>query len=167
MKVVETVSDLITVIISVTAVAKRLNEVRNRYNNVALNTTLIASQTSGFVMSWRARTNFEQLSIIRTALQVIVKWRFTDQTSSRLFRQLDDDLTVFLNCCVILITVVDFKLSEINYTSDMKQKIKHLWLKNTLKKYISNLEDQMRALQLLLTIFQWYILMIEHEDDED
>jgi len=51
MKVVETVSDLITVIVSVTAVAKRLNEVRNRYNNVALNTTLIASQASGFIVS--------------------------------------------------------------------------------------------------------------------
>jgi len=48
----------------------------------------------------------------------------------------------------------------------MKQKIKHLWLEDSLKEYISNLEGQVRALQLLLTIFQWYILVIEHEDDE-
>ncbi len=51
MEVVGTVSGLITVIASVTAVAKRLNEVRDRYNNVALNTTLVASQASGSAVS--------------------------------------------------------------------------------------------------------------------
>jgi len=166
MEVVGTVSGLITVIASVTAVAKRLNEVRDRYNNVALNTTLVASQASGSAVSWRARTNFEQLSTIRAALQAIAEWRSTDQTSSRPSRQLDDDLAVSLNCCAILITVVDSKLGEAGYTPGMKQKIKHLWLEDTLKEYISNLEGQVRALQLLLTIFQWYILVIEHEDDE-
>ncbi len=47
MEVIGAVSGLITVIASVTAVAKRLNEVRDKYNNVALNTTLVASQASG------------------------------------------------------------------------------------------------------------------------
>ena len=46
MEVIGCVSGLVTVIGSVTVVAKRLNEVRDKYNNVALNTTLIASQAS-------------------------------------------------------------------------------------------------------------------------
>ena len=36
----------------------------------------------------------------------------------------------------------------------VKQKIRYLWLEEILKEYISNLEGQVRALQLLLTIFQ-------------
>lgn len=59
MEVVGTVSSLITIIASVTAVAKRLNEVRDRYNNVALNTTLVASQASGSSVLLKARANAE------------------------------------------------------------------------------------------------------------
>ena len=166
MEVIGTVSGLITIIASVTAVAKRLNEVRDKYNNVALNTTLVASQVDRFLMLLRKKANAEQLSTIRAALQAIAEWRSTDQTSSKLSRQLDDDLAVSLDCCAILITVIDSKLNEAGYTSDMKQKIKYLWLENTLKEYISNLEGQVRALQLLLTIFQWYEL-IEQKNSEN
>ena len=59
-----------------------------------------------------------------------------------------------LSCCAILIRVIDDKLNESGYTSGLKQKIRYLWLENILKEYISNLEGQVRALQLLLTIFQ-------------
>ena len=59
-----------------------------------------------------------------------------------------------LSCCAILIRVIDDKLDEAGYTSGLKQKIRYLWLENILKEYISSLEGQVRALQLLLTIFQ-------------
>ena len=59
-----------------------------------------------------------------------------------------------LSCCAILIKVIDNKLDESGYTSGLKQKIRYLWLENILKEYISNLEGQVRALLLLLTIFQ-------------
>ena len=59
-----------------------------------------------------------------------------------------------LSCCAILIRVIDGKLDESGHTSGLKQKIRYLWLENILKEYISNLEGQVRALQLLLTIFQ-------------
>ena len=48
MEVIGSVSGLLTIIGAVTAVAKRLNEVRDKYNNVALNTTLVASQVGTF-----------------------------------------------------------------------------------------------------------------------
>ena len=59
-----------------------------------------------------------------------------------------------LSCCAILIRVIDGKLDESGHTSGLKEKIRYLWLENMLKEYLSNLEGQVRALQLLLTIFQ-------------
>ncbi len=126
------------VIDSVTKVAKRLNEIRESYNNVALNTTLVASQ----------------LSTIRAALEALYAWRASDRDSTGPSRQLDEDLGMSLSCCAILIRVIDGKLDESGYMPGLKQKIKYLWLENILKEYVSNLEGQVRALQLLLTIFQ-------------
>ena len=115
-----------------------MNEVRESYNNVALNTTLVASQ----------------LSTIRAALEAIYEWRASDQDPTGPSRQLDKDLGMSLSCCAILISVIDGKLDDSGYMPGLKQKIKYLWLEDILKEYISNLEGQVRALQLLLTIFQ-------------
>ena len=135
------VASVIQIVTAVTKLAKNLNEVRERYNNVALNITLVASQ----------------LNSIRAALEAIADWRATTQDTSRTSQQLDEDLAISLNCCAILVTVIDSKLGEAGYTPGMKQKIRHLWLEDVLKEYLSNLEGQVRSLQLLLTIFQWYV----------
>lgn len=141
MEVVGGVSAVLTVAAAVAKLAKGLNEARDRYNNVALTTTLVSSQ----------------LNSIRAALEAIADWRMSTQDTSRSSQQLDEDLAVSLNCCAILVTVIDSKLGEAGYTPGMKQKIRHLWLEDTLKEYLSNLEGQVRSLQLLLTIFQWYV----------
>ena len=138
MEVIAGLSSILQVIDSVTKVAKRLNEVRESYSNVALNTTLVASQ----------------LSTIRAALEALYEWRASDQDSTGPSRQLDKDLGMSLSCCAILISVIDAKLDDSGYVPGLKQKIRYLWLENILKEYISNLEGQVRALQLLLTIFQ-------------
>ena len=135
------VASVIQIVTAVTRLAKNLNEVRESYNNVALNITLVASQ----------------LNSIRAALEAIADWRTTTQDTSRTSQQLDEDLAISLNCCAILVTVIDSKLGEAGYTPGMKQKIRHLWLEDVLKEYLSNLEGQVRSLQLLLTIFQWYV----------
>ena len=111
---------------------------RESYNNVALNTTLVASQ----------------LSTIRAALEALYAWRSSDQDSTEPSRQLDKDLGMSLSCCAILISVIDGKLDDSGHMPGLKQKIRYLWLEDILKEYISNLEGQVRALQLLLTIFQ-------------
>ena len=76
MEFIAGVSSILQIIDSVTKVAKRLNEVRQSYNNVALNTTLVASQ----------------LSTIRAALEALNEWRTIDQDSSGPSKQLDSDL---------------------------------------------------------------------------
>ena len=138
MEVIAGISSIVQIIDSVTRVAKRLNEVRESYNNVALNTTLVASQ----------------LSTIRAALEALHAWRASDRDSTGPSKQLDKDLGMSLSCCAILISVIDGKLDDSGYMPGLKQKIKYLWLEDTLKEYVSNLEGQVRALQLLLTIFQ-------------
>lgn len=138
MEVLGGVSGVLQVVSSVTKLAKSLNEVREKYNNVALNMTLVSSQ----------------LSSIRAALEAIAEWRQEAQDFSRPSQQLDEDLAISLNCCAILLTVIDAKLGEAGYTPGLKQKIRHLWLEDVLKEYLSNLEGQVRALQLLLTIYQ-------------
>ena len=138
MEVIAGVSSILQVIDSVTRVAKRLNEVRESYNNVALNTALVEGQ----------------LFTIRAALEALYEWRASDRDSSRPSKQLDKDLGMSLSCCAILISVIDGKLDESGFKPGLKQKIRYLWLEDILKEYISNLEGQVRALQLLLTIFQ-------------
>lgn len=138
MEVIAGISSIVQVIDSVARVAKRLNEVRESYNNVALNITLVASQ----------------LSTIRAALEALYEWRSSDRDSSGPSKQLDKDLGMSLSCCAILISVIDGKLDDSGYMPGLKQKIKYLWLEDILKEYVSNLEGQVRALQLLLTIFQ-------------
>lgn len=138
MEVVGGISGIITLVSAVTKLAKQLNDVRDRYNSVALNTTLVASQ----------------LNTIRAALEALHEWRSNDRTDTDQSKQLDTDLGVSLSCCAILITVIDGKLGESGYTPGMKQKIRYVWLEDILKEYLSNLEGQVRALQLLLTIYQ-------------
>ena len=119
---------------------EQLNEIRESYNNVALNTTLVASR----------------LTAIRRALAAIADWRKGAANESSHSKRLDEDLAVSLNCCAILITVIDSKLGE---SAGMRAKIRHLWLEDVLKEYLSNLDGQVRAMELLLTIFQWFVLM--------
>ena len=138
MEVIAGVSAILQIIDTVTRVAKRLNEVRESYNNVALNTALVEGQ----------------LSTIRAALEALYEWRASDRDSSQHSKQLDKDLGMSLSCCAILISVIDGKLDEAGHKPGLVQKIKYSWLENILKEYISNLEGQVRALQLLLTIFQ-------------
>ena len=138
MEVIASISSILQVIDSVTKVAKRLNEIRESYNNVALHTTLVASQ----------------LSTIRAALEALYKWRASDQDPTGPSRQLDKDLGMSLSCCAILISVIDGKLDDSGHMPGLKEKVKYLWLENVLKEYVSNLEGQVRALQLLLTIYQ-------------
>ena len=138
MEVIGGVSAILSIIDTVTRVAKRLNEVRESYNNVALNTALVEGQ----------------LSTIRAALIALYEWRASDRDSSQHSKQLDKDLGMSLSCCAILIGVIDGKLDEAGHKPGLVQKIKYSWLENILKEYISNLEGQVRALQLLLTIFQ-------------
>ena len=139
MEVIGGVSGVIAIIGGVAKLAKSLNEVRESYKSVALNIQLAAIQ----------------LSTIRDALEAIAEWRLNSHGETQASRNLDATLAESLKGCAVLITVIDSKLGEAGYTPGVKQKIRHLWLEDVLKVYLSNLDGQVRALQLLLTSFQW------------
>ncbi|KAL8820361.1 MAG: hypothetical protein Q9223_001410 [Gallowayella weberi] len=135
MEVIGGVSGVLAIVASVTKLSKKLNEVRDSYNSVALNIQLAAIQ----------------LATIRDALEDIAEWRLKVQSETKAAKKLDATLADSLKGCAVLITVIDSKLGEAGYAPGLKGKIRHMWLEDVLKGYISNLDGQVRALQLLLT----------------
>ncbi|KAL8895545.1 MAG: hypothetical protein Q9207_008125 [Kuettlingeria erythrocarpa] len=138
MEVIGGVGSVVAIVGVVAKLSKKLNEVKDSYNSVALNIQLAAIQ----------------LATIRDALEAIAEWRLSNHSSSQASKNLDATLAESLKGCAVLITVIDSKLGEAGYTPGVKRKIRHLWLEDVLKGYMSNLDGQVRALQLLLTSFQ-------------
>lgn len=134
------VADIHTIISRIDILSKRLSNVRRGYENDAHN----------------IMTMIRQLLSIRGALIALYTWRASDAATTEVSTQLDKDLGLSLSCCAILIAVIDGKLTESGYTPNRgsKQRIRYRWLEDILGEYISNLEGQERALQLLTTIFQ-------------
>ncbi|KAL8994963.1 MAG: hypothetical protein Q9169_005204 [Polycauliona sp. 2 TL-2023] len=135
MEIIGGVSGILAIVASVTKLSKKLNEIRDSYSAVALNIQLAAIQ----------------LATIRDALQDVAEWRLKVQSETKAARKLDAALADSLKGCAVLITVIDSKLGEAGYVQGFKGKIRHMWLEDVLKGYISNLDGQVRALQLLLT----------------
>lgn len=142
MEIVGGVSGVLTIVGCVTKLTKKLNEVRDSYNSVALNIQLAAIQ----------------LATIRDALEAIAEWRLGTHAETQASKNLDATLAESLKGCAVLITVIDSKLGEAGYSPNFNQKIRHMWLEDVLKGYLSNLDGQVRALQLLLTSFQWWVI---------
>lgn len=139
MEVIGGVSGILQVVTSVTTLAKNISDFRAKYKNVGLSTMLVASH----------------LKTIEFALQEIAQLRKKALQSGEQIRELDEGMDVSLNCCAILVTVLENKLGEANEQPNTKEKLRYMWLEDTLKEYVSNLEGQVRNLQMLLSIFQW------------
>ncbi|CAL8584966.1 hypothetical protein XPA_010549 [Xanthoria parietina] len=135
MEIIDAVSGVVAVVASVSKLSKKLNEIRDSYSSVALNIQLAAIQ----------------LASIRDALENIAAWRLKVESETKAARKLDAALADSIKGCAVLITVIDSKLGEAGYEPGVKGKINHIWLEDVLKGYISNLDGQVRALQLLLT----------------
>lgn len=140
MEVIGGISGVVSLIGCVGKLAKRINEYRDKYKNVSLYTTLAVTQ----------------LSTIRAALEAIAEWRLTSNEDTPATRKLDDVFAESLRGCAVLITVIDTKLGEANPDPGVKDKLKHLWIEDVLKEYMSNLEGQVQGLQLLLSIHHWF-----------
>ncbi|KAL8858875.1 MAG: hypothetical protein Q9178_004553 [Gyalolechia marmorata] len=153
MEIIGGVSGVVAIVAGVTKLSKKLNEIRDGYSSVALNIQLAAIQ----------------LATIRDALEDIAAWRLKVQSETKAAKKLDAALADSLKGCAVLITVIDSKLGEAGYAPGLKGKIRHLWLEDVLKGYISNLDGQVRALQLLLTSNQMSTLadVMHHLEKSD
>jgi len=130
-----TIRQIISII---TKVVKSLNEIRESKRNIGFSTALVP----------------RQLSSIRATLEALEPLQQFDNVGTEATEQLDKDLRLSLSCCAILVTVIESKLTESGYTPGIgtKDNIRYTWLEDTLEEYISNLESQVLALQLLLAI---------------
>ena len=141
MEVIGGIAGVASLVDGVVRLAKTLNDLREKYDYAALNISMVASS----------------LWTIRAALEAIDAWRNSTQDSSQSSRQLDLDLSISLESCAVLVAVIDRKLAETNLTKpSVFDKLRFVTLDSLFKDFTSNLDVQVRALQLLLTIFQWY-----------
>ena len=134
-------ASLVGLIAGVGKVASTLNRLKEKYDYSALNITLVSGS----------------LWTVKAALEAIREWRSSSTDTSRPSQQLDLDLKVSLQSCAVLITVVERKLGESDLTRpSVYDKLRFIQLDDVFKDFTASLDSQVRALQLLLTIFQWY-----------
>ena len=135
------VAGVVGLIGGVTKVATTLHGLKEKYDYSALNITLVTGS----------------LWTVKAALEAIREWRSTSNDASRPSQQLDQDLKLSLESCAVLVTVVERKLGESDLTNpSVYDRLRFVQLDDLFKSFTSSLDTQVRALQLLLTIFQWY-----------
>ena len=141
MEVVGAVGSVLGVIGCVASLASTLTALKERYTYAALNITLVSSE----------------LLTVKRALEAIQTWRSEAKSSSPSSQQLDRDLSLTIESCAVLVTVIERKLGETDLTNPtVYDKARFVHLDMVFKDFAINLDSQIRALQLLLTIFQWY-----------
>lgn len=125
---------------TVAALATTLSRLLERYRYAALNITLVTGS----------------LWTIKAALEQVEDWRTTAADKTRSSRQLDRDLQISLESCALVVAVIERKLSETDLSRpSFVDKVRYVNLDAIYKDFIAHLDGQIRALHLLLTIFQW------------
>ena len=134
------VGSILGIIGGVASLAKTLTTLKERYKYAALNITLVSGS----------------LWTVKTALEAIQTWRSEAQNSSPSSQQLDQDLSFTIESTAVLVTVIERKVGETELTKPtVFDKMRFVQLDDIFKDFATNLDSQVRALQLLLTIFQW------------
>ena len=141
MEVIGGIASVIGVVTGVCVTLQQLNNLREKYNHSALNIAMVASR----------------LWSIRAALMAMDDWRKKMNNSSETSKQLDLDLSISLEACAVLVAVIDRKLKETSLDKpSVFDKLRFVALDEIFKGFAFNLDGQVGALQLLLSIYQWY-----------
>ncbi|MCJ1477108.1 Ankyrin-2 [Lambiella insularis] len=139
MEVLGTTVTVASLVTSVATLATTLTTLRERYKYAALNITLVTSS----------------LLVIKAALEQIKEWRSTTAEKTRSSQQLDRDLQISLESCALVVAVIERKLSETDLLRpSIVDKVRYMNLDAIYKDFAAHLDGQIRALQLILTIFQ-------------
>lgn len=99
-----------------------------------------------------------QLSTLRTALNQVTQW--IDELKIPQQHQFIEDLTISLQGCKVLVLLLDTRIDEFPKNESTgkltsKGKIELLWEDSEMKEYQNLLNNQINALNLLLTAIQW------------
>ena len=100
-----------------------------------------------------------QLSTLKAALNQISEWITARLVGVPQHEQLVADLDISLEACKILILVLDNRISCLGRgaTSELRavDKAQFLWEEKGMNDYLNHLNNQINALNLLLTALQW------------
>lgn len=100
-----------------------------------------------------------QLSTLRAALNQICEWITTSLVTLPRHEQLVYDLTTSIEGCQVLLLILDDRLASFAKKDDeswnILDKTRFLWAEHESNQYLSQLNNHISALNLLLTALQW------------
>ncbi|MCJ1388715.1 guanine nucleotide-binding protein subunit alpha [Xylographa bjoerkii] len=99
-----------------------------------------------------------QLSTLKAALNQISEWITNDLDTKTQYQQLTADLTSALEGCRVLILFLDDRVTQLSKKESQnlttKSKLVFLWDEQVMNDFLSHLNNQINALNLLLTAIQ-------------
>jgi hypothetical protein len=102
-----------------------------------------------------------QLSTLKAALKQIIELMNTSLVAVPQHQQLLHDLKTSLDCCEVVILVLDERLCCLQRREDsglnVLNRVQFLWDEKSMTDYLNLLNNQINALNLLLTALQWLV----------
>ena len=142
---VVTITGLIGGVVKITST---INDLKARWEYAGLSITVLSSS----------------LWAVKAALEELVDWRSKSKDKSEKSEQLDKNLEVCIQGCAVLVAFMENRLQEFDLENLSKlDKAKIMSLDTLFKTFATDLGAQVRALQLLLTIYQCRSLTEQHE----
>jgi hypothetical protein len=128
----------------------------------------VISRNIGYLMDLQSRYRsadikisllIGQLSTLKAALKQIIELMNTSLVAVPQHQPLVHDLKTSLDCCEVVILVLDSRLCCLRRNEDSGlsalSKAQFVWDENSMNDYLNLLNNQINALNLLLTALQW------------
>lgn len=104
------------------------------------------------------------LSTLRAAFKEVDKWISVNLSDFLQHEQLVSDLTISIEGCQVLLSILSDRITSLDRNGmdqdgleslSIRGKTRLLWTEAESNQYLSHLNNQISALNLLLTAFQW------------
>lgn len=100
-----------------------------------------------------------QLTILKAALNQIATWTTSASVDAPHQDQVVKDLKISLEGCNLLISLLEERISQLDTDSsgalNVKGRVRFLWKEQGLNEFTTHLNNQVNALNLLLTALNW------------
>jgi hypothetical protein len=131
----------------ITKSIKHLIDLHSRYQNASLAVTLLIGQ----------------LTTVKAALQEVLTWIKSSLEGITEHELLVKDLDTSIGSCKIVVAFLDERINLLvlnqKNANDLpvRGRLKFLWDENEMGEFTNHLNNQINALNLLLTAIQWYV----------
>ena len=141
------VGSVVNIVGTVTGMIKSLQELRRHWKEADLTVALLISQ----------------LTTLKAALNQIAEWISSSLVDIPQYRQLIIDLEESLSSCNVLITFMDHHMAKLAWTETQaltyESRVRVILEGKATKDCLDHLNNQANALNLLLTVFNWFDLI--------